>query len=536
MSPPPFSGYTESYVASGGRALYSRYVRRGAPTVVFIAGLGDGSDSWDAVQAAISQETSTFSYDRAGIGRSQAVLGPRTCLELAEELSEILQKLDIEQPYILVGHSLGGLVARLYASSHPELVTGMVLIDAAPEYKELAYEKVLPDKLAAKNREYYSNPMLNSERIDKPQSYKQAAEHSQQSNLNLSIIIRGLPGADHEDWPNEEILRIDQRMQADFRRLSTLSRCRMAAGSGHYIHHDEPEIVIEEITAMVKGDGTMNETRSKLKLDLQRIEEEQYQLREGEEIQDFIALMLQYIGDLQPELRDELIYPTFYEWIESQSRFTAAELREMLMILTDEEHLLYRIGSEEDSSVFTRAFSVLVIVLIVRSHRHHPFLTQEDFLNLKHSLLRYYREEKDFRGYLPEEGWAHSPAHGADALVELVQCPESDSAVRYEVLDAIYRMLNNGKQSFGEEEDERMASIVDVMIDSGLLPRQDITDWISTLTQCVDRPRSREQMIDRVNSKNFLRCLYFRRREGTRDESLTASLLAAEAKVNKFRH
>ncbi|MFE4711367.1 DUF2785 domain-containing protein [Paenibacillus sp. NPDC056722] len=279
----------------------------------------------------------------------------------------------------------------------------------------------------------------------------------------------------------------------------------------------------------------MDKTRSKLIMDLQRIEEEHYQLRENEQIQDFIILMLQFIGDPMPELRDGLIYPTFYEWIEVQKRFTAGELCEMLMTLTDKEHLFYRIGSDEDPSVFTRTFTVLVIALIVRRHRQQPFLEAEGFANLKHALLRYYREEKDLRGYLAEGGWAHSAAHGADALVELVQCPESDSALLYEVLDAIHGMLYNGKQSFNEEDDERMVSIVDVMLERELLPRQDISDWINTLTQCVEWPRSRKQMIARVNSKNFLRSFYHRRDENSWGKSFTASLLAAEAKLNKFR-
>ncbi|WP_379131104.1 alpha/beta fold hydrolase [Paenibacillus sp. sgz500958] len=250
---PSSSGYTERFAGSGDSKLYCRYVRRGAPGVVFIAGLGDSSDTWDVVQARISQKYSRFSYDRAGTGRSQADLGPRTCIEMVEELSELLQLLEVEQPYILVGHSFDGLIARLYTSMYPQLVSGMVLIDAAAEYKELAYEEVLPDKLISQNREYYSNPMLNSERINKPHSYKQVAERTRKSDLNISIIIRGLPDEANDEWPHEEILRIDQQMQRDFLRLSTSSKCRMATGSGHYIHHDEPEIVIEEIMAMIKG-------------------------------------------------------------------------------------------------------------------------------------------------------------------------------------------------------------------------------------------------------------------------------------------
>ncbi|MEJ8545304.1 DUF2785 domain-containing protein [Brevibacillus borstelensis] len=278
----------------------------------------------------------------------------------------------------------------------------------------------------------------------------------------------------------------------------------------------------------------MNGTRTTFMADLQRIEEERYQLREGEQLQDFVALMLQYIGDPQPELRDELIYPTFYAWIKEEDRFTEEELRSLLYILTDEQHLFYHIGSEGDHSVFTRTFSVLPIALIVQRHRKQPFLDHADFCCMKQSLLRYYREEKDLRGYLPEEGWAHSAAHGADALDELVQCPESDAAVQREVLAAISGMLHNGHHIFSEEEDERIATIVDTMIDKELLPRQEIADWISGLAQCGGWPRSRGQVIARVNSKNFLRSLYFRRERDRSGNAVMAAMLAAEAALNKF--
>ena len=269
-------------------------------------------------------------------------------------------------------------------------------------------------------------------------------------------------------------------------------------------------------------------------LDLQRIEEEHYQLREGEQLQDFMTLMLQYIGDSDPELRDELIYPTFFEWIHEENRFTDTELRSLLAVLTDEQHLFYHMGSEGDQAVFTRTFSVLPIALIVQRHRKQPFLDHAEFQHLKHSLLRYYNEEKDLRGYLSEGGWAHSAAHGADALVELVQCPESDAAVQHEVLAAVQGMLYNGIHIFNEEEDERIVSIVDTMIDKGLLQQQEIADWIGGLTQCVDWPRSRGQSIARVNSKNFLRCLYFRRGQDSHGNVIAAVLRTAEVKLNKF--
>lgn len=233
--------------------LYCKYSRKGDPSVIFIAGLGDSCETWIEVQDRILLEASTLSYDRANIGKSQKAPVPRTCRDLVEELSELLLVLDLEPPYILVGHSFGGLVARLYASLYPQFISGIVLVDAAPEYKELAYEKVLPEKLVAENREYYENPMLNSERIDKIQSYKQIVDHFQESDIPLSIITRGLPDIGDGEWPSQEILEIEQRLQAEFLRLSTSSKQRIAGHSGHYIHHDEPEIVIDEIMAMLEA-------------------------------------------------------------------------------------------------------------------------------------------------------------------------------------------------------------------------------------------------------------------------------------------
>lgn len=72
-------------------------------------------------------------------------------------------------------------------------------------------------------------------------------------------------------------------------------------------------------------------------------------------------------------------------------------------------------------------------------------------------------------------------------------------------------MLHNGRHIFSDEDDERLVNIVDTMIDKELLPHQEIADWISGLAQCCNLPRSRSQVNARVNSKDFLRSLYFRR-------------------------
>ncbi|QDZ99360.1 DUF2785 domain-containing protein [Lysinibacillus fusiformis] len=285
---------------------------------------------------------------------------------------------------------------------------------------------------------------------------------------------------------------------------------------------------------MLEEKRTCEDIRTKLMLDLQRIEKDEYQLREGEQHQDFFPLLLQFIGDPQPELRDNLIYPMFYMWIKEENRISEEELRSLLSVLTDKNHLFYHIGSEEDQSVFTRTFSALPIALIVQRHRQNPFFTQVEIEQLLHTMLRYYKEEKDLRGYLSEGGWAHSASHGADVLAELVQCKECSTVMRGEILVAISEKLDNGRHIFSDEDDERLVNIVDAIIVKELLPHQEIADWISSLAQCCNLPRSRSQVITRVNNKNFIRSLYFRREQESRQNVLHTVMLATEAKLNRF--
>lgn len=286
---------------------------------------------------------------------------------------------------------------------------------------------------------------------------------------------------------------------------------------------------------LMKGWENLNNTREQLIIDLQRIEENDYELRSGEQLKDYVKLMLEYIGDPQPELRDDLIYSTFYKWINEKQWFSDAELRELLLILLGEQYLFYHIGSKDDQAVFTRTFSVLVVALILQRHREQALLDSAAFTNVKESLIRYYEEEQDLRGFTPEEGWAHAAAHGADALDELVLCSESDTVIREEVLAVIQRMLYNDHQYiFSDEEDERIATIVATIIDHHLLPQPSTVDWICSLEQCGGWPRSRNKYVARVNTKNFLRSLYFRLLPTQKNQDMVAVILKAEMNLNQF--
>jgi len=128
-SPPP----PGKLIDIGGYRLHLNCTGDKGPTVVLINGAGDFSFDWSLVQSGISRFARVCSYDRAGFAWSDPGPTPRTMKQEAFELHTLLNAAHIKGPYVLVGHSLGGLVARVYASQYKQDVAGVMLIDSTHE-------------------------------------------------------------------------------------------------------------------------------------------------------------------------------------------------------------------------------------------------------------------------------------------------------------------------------------------------------------------------------------------------------------------
>ena len=122
---------TARLIDIGGFRLHLDCAGREAPTVVFDAALAGSSISWIYVQPAVAEFTRACAYDRAGFGQSDSGPMPRTAGRLADELHALLLNSAEPPPYILVGHSFGGFVTRIFAARHPDLTAGLVLVDPA---------------------------------------------------------------------------------------------------------------------------------------------------------------------------------------------------------------------------------------------------------------------------------------------------------------------------------------------------------------------------------------------------------------------
>lgn len=115
----------------GGHRLHIACAGQGSPTVVLDAALGNMSAHWALVQQEVARTTRVCAYDRAGLGWSEPGPGPRDAEHVVAELHTLLANAGIAGPYVLVGHSLGGLYTQLFAARHADQVAGVVLVESS---------------------------------------------------------------------------------------------------------------------------------------------------------------------------------------------------------------------------------------------------------------------------------------------------------------------------------------------------------------------------------------------------------------------
>jgi pimeloyl-ACP methyl ester carboxylesterase len=263
----------------------------GSPTVILEAGLNDFYVTWAKVQPEIARTTRVCSYDRAGLGWSQLAPNPRTSDVMVEELHTLLRNTGIEDPYILVGHSFGGIVMLNFARHYPNQVAGMVLVDSAHEEQtsRLPFLKDSADELVA---QFHILSLLNSSGLMAlspatipnrgfPESaYRQyqavlattdyfngaiaettayysdlpQPKPASLGDLPMVVLSHGLPEATGDSSTQQ--LRYEQewtKMQNELAGLSSNSKQIIAEKSGHYIQLDQPELVIASILELIQA-------------------------------------------------------------------------------------------------------------------------------------------------------------------------------------------------------------------------------------------------------------------------------------------
>lgn len=237
----------ENIVQVGESSLYTILYgkRNNNPTVIMDAGYGDYSKAWEPIIPDISKATQVLVYDRAGLGKSAKSTNPRTSIHMVGELKELLTILDIEPPYILVGHSFGGVNVRIFAEHFPEDVAGMVLVDTTPEdYRE----RFLPT-MSEEFQEAYNQQFIHEGNYDE---FMESLNQLKGCNrkLEVPVIVLAAGKKAHYSKESQELWNAMQRELVD---ISTNGELVMAENSAHYIQNDAPDVVISAIKRLLEG-------------------------------------------------------------------------------------------------------------------------------------------------------------------------------------------------------------------------------------------------------------------------------------------
>ncbi|PKB70809.1 MAG: hypothetical protein BZY87_09845 [SAR202 cluster bacterium Io17-Chloro-G6] len=236
----------------GGYWLNIRCAGEGVPAVVLEAGLANGNHAWELVEKRVSEFTQVCSYDRAGLGESDAAAGVPTSQTASDDLHALLSGAGITGPLIFVGHSYGGLIVQLYAAQHPEDVAGVILVDSLhPENLDKAAEILGEQSMAALMLGVRGNP----EGVDLVASLDLAEASGDLGDIPLTVITAGRP-----DMPPFIDREVRDQLAGSWlesqRKLAGLSSAGghvFAEESGHCVQCSEPELVADVIRQMVEA-------------------------------------------------------------------------------------------------------------------------------------------------------------------------------------------------------------------------------------------------------------------------------------------
>jgi pimeloyl-ACP methyl ester carboxylesterase len=241
----------------GGRGIYHADVGSDGPTVVFEAGLGDSAATWSGIIPAIAGVTRVVSYDRANTtaGASDPAATPRTAEDVVSDLHALLEQAEMPGPYVLVGHSVGGIFSRLYASRYPDDVAGLVLVDASHEEQDVRRQEMVSPELFAAAQQAIDG---NVEGIDIETSFtqmRQAHIDAPLPAMPLVVLSAGQtePTRYPEGWPLEEEAQLHDELQEDLAGLVPGGRRVVAEQSGHYIQQSQPDLVVQAILDVVQA-------------------------------------------------------------------------------------------------------------------------------------------------------------------------------------------------------------------------------------------------------------------------------------------
>lgn len=249
----------EQFIEIRGKKQYYLVKGTGEPVVVFITGLGPTMEDLFGLQNTIAKTTKTFCYDRAGVGKSESYNNERNLENISTELKELLDKVGIDKPVILVGHSRGGSITRYFIDKYPDRVCGAILIDPAlPELKPKRRSlRTAEEKIEFDN--YYNSFSTDSTKYS-------AIIRNEFRNFyttdSSSVANKGFPKTipttiigsikTTKDKYSEEDNVIKTEIFNEYVKKFPHIKLVLTNKSGHFIHDEEPKLISDEILLLIK--------------------------------------------------------------------------------------------------------------------------------------------------------------------------------------------------------------------------------------------------------------------------------------------
>ena len=242
-------------VDAGGYQIFTSQAGSGEPVIVFVSGLGEDTSTWQNVQPQAAQFGRTFTYDRAGLGKSDPSSNPKTVEQMVKELHAVLTAAQVPPRYVLVGHSLGGAVVELYAFTYPKEVAGLVLVDPEdgrllerlevrlPKQEWQAREGALAQMMAG------ASPAQKAEIEGSKKSGPALAVALPLPNVPVVLLTGTLKDPSFPGNPLEQDLKLE--LQNEFLKNVPQAQHVLVPNSRHYIQDDAPQLVIDAIQKVV---------------------------------------------------------------------------------------------------------------------------------------------------------------------------------------------------------------------------------------------------------------------------------------------
>ncbi|EKB5971032.1 DUF2785 domain-containing protein [Listeria monocytogenes] len=217
-----------------------------------------------------------------------------------------------------------------------------------------------------------------------------------------------------------------------------------------------------------------------------------------------IDTMLSYLSSVDSELRDNIAYNIFFEWLVGQDNLTTDQKRRIYNYAVNKNNLLFKINIIDSDAVFQRSFLALIIALLLENNKVHNFLTNNEIRKTLNLLIELLEKEKNTHSFIEEKGWAHCIAHTADALDELIyQRTISEIDVK-KIMTAITFFYKTNPNILTGEEDERLSNILITALFEQKIYIKEVKIWLNSLSEAI--PNHLPE-IPLINIKQFTQTL-----------------------------